>query len=62
MKEELTEFECRQIITGEAITLTAIMAICAIAIAAVIVYKLFLSNQGSTTIPGGWKFSWKQWR
>ncbi len=59
MKQKLTIKECNEIYCGEAITLTAIMAICAIAIAAVVVYKLFLSNTGSTTIPGGWKFSWK---
>ena len=59
MKRELTIEEQNQIVTAEAITLTAVMAICAIAIAAVIVYKLFLSKEGSTTIPGGWKFTWE---
>ena len=59
MKRELTIEEQNQIVTGEAITLTAVMAICAIAIAAVIVYKLFLSKEGSTTMPGGWKFTWE---
>ena len=59
MKRELTIEEQNQIVTGEAITLTAVMTICAIAIAAVIVYKIFLSKEGSTTIPGGWKFTWE---
>lgn len=59
MKNELTNEECSNIITGEAISLAAVMAIVAVAVAAVIVYKLFLSSEGSTTIPGGWKFTWK---
>ncbi len=58
MKRELTLNECESITTG-AITLTSVMAICAIAIAAVVIYKLFLSKSGSTNIPGGWKFTWK---
>ena len=58
MKQELTSQQCDQIVTGE-ITLAAVMAICAIAIVAVVVYKLFLSKSGSTDIPGGWKFVWK---
>ncbi|MCQ2792826.1 MAG: hypothetical protein MJ221_00185 [Bacilli bacterium] len=59
MKVELTKTQCDKIFVGEAITLTAIMAICAVAIVAVVVYKLFLSKSGETSIPGGWKFSWK---
>lgn len=58
MKRELTEQECKEIITGE-ITLAAVMAICAIAIVAVVVYRMFMSKEGSSSIPGGWKFTWK---
>ena len=58
MKQKLTTQEASQIITGE-VTLAAVMAICAIAIVAVVVYKMFMSNEGSSTVPGGWKFSWK---
>lgn len=54
----MTEQELRSQVVGEAITLTAVMAILAVAIVAVVVYKLFLSNKGGATIPGGWKFSW----
>ena len=54
---ELTNEEMKQEIVGEAITLTAVLAILASAVVAVIVYKLFLSNKGSATV-GGWKFSW----
>ena len=55
----LNDFELQQIKGGEALTLTAIMTILATAIVAVIVYRLFMSEEGSTTLPGGWKFTWK---
>ena len=51
--------EMEQHVTGEAITLSAVMAIAAIAIVAVVVYRLFMSDIGSTTLPGGFKFEWK---
>ena len=54
----MTEQELRSQVVGEAITLTAGMAILAVAVVAVVVYKLFLSSKGGATIPGGWKFSW----
>ena len=56
--ELMTEEELRSQVVGEAITLTAVMAILAVAIVAVVVYKMFLSDKGGATIPGGWKFSW----
>ncbi|MDD7316054.1 MAG: hypothetical protein PUG55_01265 [Bacillales bacterium] len=59
MKKQLYMNECENIITGEVISLTAVMAIVAIAVAAVIVYRLFMSKEGSATMPGGWKFSWE---
>ena len=43
---------------GEAITVTAVMAIICIAVMAVVVYKLFRSNKGGGNVPGGWKFTW----
>ena len=43
---------------GEPLTLTAVLAVLATAIVAVIVYRLFMSEEGSTTLPGGWKFTW----
>ena len=55
----LNDFELQQIKGGEALTLTAVMTILATAIVAVIVYRLFMSEEGSTTLPGGWKFTWK---
>ena len=58
MKKELTTLEQNKIITGEAITLTTVIAISAIAILAIVAYKLFTSQKGTTTTPGGWKFTW----
>ena len=43
---------------GEAITLTAGMAIVAVAVMAVVIYRLFRSGKGGVSVPGGWKFSW----
>lgn len=57
--EILKDYELRQHCVGEPITLTAVMAILVTAIVAVVVYRLFFSNAGSATIPGGFKFDWK---
>lgn len=56
--ELLTEEEMQNQVSGEALTLTAVMAILATAIIAVVVYRMFMSEKGSTTVPGGWKFTW----
>ena len=58
MKYPLSKKDMQTIVTGE-VALTTIMAICAIALMAVVIYKMFMSNEGSSTGPGGWKFSWK---
>ena len=42
---------------GEAITLTAVMALVAVAVMAVVIYRLFRSGKGGVSVPGGWKFS-----
>lgn len=55
----LNDIEMSNVIGGEALTLTAVMAVLATAIVAVIVYRLFMSTEGSTTLPGGWKFTWE---
>ena len=55
---KLNEDELAKTVCGEAITLTAVMAIMAAAVMAVVVYKLFITNKGSANIPGGWKFTW----
>ena len=54
----LTKEECNAHQVGEGITLATVMAIAAIAVMAVVVYRLFMSNKGSAAIPGGWKFTW----
>ncbi len=56
---KLTETEMSSLVGGEAITLAAVMAILVIAIAAVVVYRLFMSSEGSAQIPGGFKFTWE---
>ena len=56
---ELTVEELKAIKPGEAISISAVMAILVTAIVAVIVYRLFMSNQGEATIPGGFKFERK---
>ena len=56
--ELLSEQEMQNQVSGEALTLTAVMAILATAIIAVVVYRMFMSEKGSTTVPGGWKFTW----
>ena len=59
MKYELmTEEELANEVSGAAITLTAVMAVLATAVLAVIVYKLFISKKGTAQVPGGWKFTW----
>lgn len=54
----MTEDELVAETSGAAITLTAVMAVLATAVLAVIVYKLFLSKKGTAQVPGGWKFTW----
>lgn len=54
----LTPEEMENHYVGEAITVTAVMAIVTVAIMAVVVYRLFRSGKGGVTVPGGWKFSW----
>lgn len=54
----LTLDEMENHYVGEAITLTAVMALVAVAVMAVVVYRLFRSGKGGVTVPGGWKFSW----
>lgn len=55
----LSKSEMENHFVGEGITLAAVMAVVAIAVMAVVIYKLFMSEKGSTSIPGGWKFSWQ---
>ena len=54
----MTEEEMSSHYVGEAISVGAVMAIACIVIAAVVILKLFMSNKGTATVPGGWKFTW----
>lgn len=58
-KIPLTELEMEAIKPGEAITVTAIIAVMAIAIVAVIIYKLFIKDSGKVKLPGGYSFERK---
>ena len=58
MKHKLSKKDMKAIVTGE-IALATVLTICAIALMSVVIYKLFMSNEGSTSVPGGWKFTWK---
>lgn len=58
-KIPLTNEELENIRCGEAITLSAVMAVLVISIVAVVVYKLFSSKTGTTSLPGGYKFERK---
>jgi lactobin A/cerein 7B family class IIb bacteriocin len=58
-RQELTLNELKTIDGGEAITLSAVLAIMAVAIAAVVCYRLFVAGEGSVTLPGGYKFTWE---
>ena len=58
MKYKMSHEEMKSIVTGE-IALATVLTICAIALMSVVIYKLFMSSEGSTAVPGGWKFTWK---
>ena len=44
---------------GLAITVGSVMAIAAIVVVAVVLYRMFIAKEGSATVPGGWKFTWE---
>ena len=54
---KLTENELVETKGGE-ITVAAVMAVMIAAVMAVVIYRLFMSDKGSATIPGGFKFTW----
>lgn len=56
---KLTAAEERLVVGGEAVTLTAVLALLVIGIVTVVVYKLFISHEGKVTLPGGWSFTWE---
>lgn len=58
-KIQLSDSELELIKVGEPVTLAAVMAVLAVAIVTVLVYKMFNSSEGKTSIPGGWSFQRK---
>jgi hypothetical protein len=40
------------------VTFAAVMAVIAVAVMAVVVYKLLRSKNGGVKLPGGWNFTW----
>lgn len=57
--KKLTIEEERQVIGGEAITLSAIMALLAIGVVTIVCYKMFFATDGGkVTLPGGFIFQW----
>ena len=56
----MNQKECDSHYVGEGITLAAVMAVAAIAVMAVVVYRIFMSGKGSAAVPGGLKFSWAE--
>jgi hypothetical protein len=56
---KLDENELKNHVVGEPLTVTAVMTIVLAAVMAVVVYRLFMSQEGGVTIPGGWKFTWE---
>lgn len=56
---ELTVEEEKKVVGGEAITLTAVMALLAIGVVTIVCYKLFFATDGGkVTLPGGFIFQW----
>ena len=56
--QKLSFEEMSNVVAGEAITLTAVMAIMSIAVVAVIIYRPLMSESGSPPLPRGFKFTW----
>lgn len=61
MGRPLSEKEMKGVVGGEAVTLSGILAVMAIAVMAVVAYKLFRSGearQAKVELPGGFSFVW----
>jgi len=54
----LDDEEMKKIKGGEALTLTAVMALLAIGLVTIICYKFFFSKAGKAILPGGFTFQW----
>lgn len=58
MKVKLSAAEMSRTTGGEAITIAGMMAILIVGIVAVVCYRFFVSEKGTVTLPGGFKFTW----
>ncbi len=59
LMRKIEEAEEKTLQGGEAITLSAIMAMLAIGIVSVICYKMFFAKDGGkVALPGGFTFQW----
>lgn len=59
IKIPLNDTELNNTKPGEAITLAGVLAIMAIGVIAVIIYKLFMKDSGTVKLPGGYQFQRK---
>lgn len=56
---ELQQNEMAMLNGGEVLTLSAVLTVLVVAIIAVVCYRLFMSVEGSVSLPGGYKFTWE---
>ncbi len=57
-KTKLSIEELDSIRPGEPISLAAVIAIMAIGLLAVAIYRIFMSDSGNIKLPGGYQFQW----
>ncbi|HAS56407.1 MAG TPA: hypothetical protein DD377_01560 [Firmicutes bacterium] len=55
---KLNENELNSVRVGEALTLATVFIVFTTVILSVVAYRLFISNGGKITLPGGYKFEW----
>lgn len=55
---ELTLDESRNVIGGEAVSLTLVICVLSISLLTILVWKIYTSGKGSINLPGGFKVSW----
>ena len=58
MKKELLDEQMVKVEGGEALTLSAVLSVLVIGIVAVMCYRIFMSEKGNISLPGGYKLSW----
>lgn len=55
---KLNENELNTSRVGEALTLATVFIVFTTVILSVVAYRLFISNGGKISLPGGYKFEW----